>query len=140
MLSPIIRVKEIPGTYVHLVKHNRNNPARNKEDIVLFRDGYWEVHISSTGEHPDFKMGYWKILLVTPARKKITFEIQDGQGLWFVPISQQVRPISVKTSINSLEMDGTWFQFPGFVITLSDHNEIRIQCDEIKPIISKALN
>jgi hypothetical protein len=135
-----VLAKEIPGTKIHLVKRANGNPARETKDIPLFKNGYWEVHMSSTGKHPDFLEGWWKILLVTPAKPRITFEINTQSGLWFIPVSPDVRPVSLQTFINCIEYGGTWWRFPAFIIILSDGNVVRIQCGDIKPAGSRAIN
>ena len=140
MSTQTVRVREVPGTRVHLILRNDGNPARQSEDCSLFRDGFWEVHLSSTGQHPDFRQGLWKILLVTPARPKVSFDVDDGKGLWYIAIPPTVRPVDARTTIHCFEVDGVWWQFPGFIITLSDHSEIRIQCGQEQPVQSKALN
>jgi hypothetical protein len=137
---PTIVVQEVPGTRVHLVKYNESNPARKVEDITLFRNGYWEVHVSSTGEHPDFLQGWWKILLVTPAKAHIEFEIDSGSGLWFVPVSPNIRPVSIKTTINYMCVGDIWLQFLSFVITLSDNAEVKVQCGDAHRVSSNAVN
>jgi hypothetical protein len=135
-----VLAKEVPGTKIHLVKRADGNPARKTMDIPLFKNGYWEVHMSSTGEHPNFIEGWWKILLITPTKPHITFEIDAQSGLWFVPVSPDVRPVSLKTLINRIEIDGIWWQFPAFIITLSDESEVKIQCGEAQPVSPRAVN
>lgn len=125
-----ITVREVLGTKVTLVKQNSGNPARNTEDCHLFHAGYWEVHISSSGEHPDFIKGQWKILFVRLTRPTVEFEIKDGQGLFFVPVGARMQLENIETRIERHQIDGVWWQFPGLIITLSNQYECRIQCDE----------
>ena len=140
-MSPTrVFAREAPGTRIHLIKRSAGNPARKPSDVALFKDGYWEIHMSSSGEHPDFLKGWWKILLVTPAKSHIAFEIDNQTGLGFVPVSPGVHPVSLKTFINYVESDGVWWHFPAFIITLSDESEVRIQCGEAQPVSSHAIN
>ncbi len=135
-----VSVKEVPGTKIHLVKKAESNPAREEKDMALFRNEYWEVHMSSTGEHPDFQKGWWKILLVVLTGQAAVIEVPADSGLWFVPIAPGSRPVSIKTFINSVEVDGVSWQFPSLCITLCDETEVRIPCAKEQMILSHAVN
>lgn len=134
-----VQAKEIPGTRVLLVKKNRENPARKKADRALFEPGYWEIHVASSGQHPDFAKGWWKILLVTISRPTIEFEILKDTGLSFVPVSPYARPLSIEIKVEQIELDGVRWQFPSFIITLSDNTQVKIQCDDPQQV-SLAIN
>ena len=129
-----VAVDKVPGTSVLLVKKNPGNPARKKSDCHLFRNGYWEVHVTSTGEHPDFKKGHWKILLVSLTQQEVEFEIEVGLGILFVPIMPMTQPEHIKIDIERFEIEGTAWQFPRFIITLDNQSICKIQCDDPKPI------
>jgi hypothetical protein len=134
METHTVAVEKVPGTNVLLVKENPGNPARKRADCHLFRNGYWEVHIISTGEHPDFRKGQWKILLVSLTQQEIECEIEDGLGLCFIPILPMTRPEHIKIDIERFEDKGTVWQFPRFTITLDNQSVCEIPCDTPKPI------
>lgn len=136
MSIEIIPTIELPGTKVILIKNNPGNPARFASDLHLFRKGYWEVHVSSTGEHPDFLKGNWKILFVRLTQQEVSFEIPPDQGLYFIPVAPMVRPEAIEIAIECIEIEGYWWQFPLIIITLSGQRECKIQCDEAQMLES----